>query len=260
MKKLLSVLLTLYGGTIAYGGNVLVLEGAYQNKNVFVANAMSEDGVGFCAYEVRVNGDVTSDEINSSAFEIDLKQFDLKSGEKVTIQIVHKPGCQPKVLNPGDLQPVPQFEIVSIKLDAEGMLNWEATNEGPELPYIIEQYKWNKWVKAGEVNSNGTEGKHGYKFKLTLTSGSNKVRLIQRNANGQLKMSNSVTTESTEAGVEMNYKNNVISFSRPTAFEVYDAYGQIVKRGYDANVDMSSMDKGDYYINYDNTNQKIRKR
>jgi hypothetical protein len=266
-KEMKTFFTLLVSATVCYSasannGSVLVLEGSYQSKNVYVSNAVSEDGVGFCAYEVRVNGDVTSDEINSSAFEIDLTQFRFSVGDKITIQIIHRAGCEPRVLNPGVLQPLPQFEIAAMDLDQEGMLSWTSTNEGTELPYIVEQYRWNKWVKVGEVASNGTQGNHAYKFKLNLTSGTNKVRLVQRNLNGQSKMSGSVTVNGTEAPVEMSYvsKDKKIQFSRPTSYEVYDAYGQIRKRGYDSTVDMSALEDGDYYLNFDNTNQKIRKR
>ncbi len=260
MKCIFALTLLLLSAAHVKADNVLVLEGSYQNKNLFVSNSMSDDGVGFCAFEVRVNGDVTSDEINSSAFEIDLSQFQFNPGEKVVIQIKHKTGCAPKVLNPGGLQPLPEFEITQMDVSPEGMLEWSSQKEASELPYIVEQYKWNKWVKAGEVESKGTAGKYNYKFKVNLTSGSNKLRLVQRNMDGKMKMSSSVTVTSTEASVEMKQEKDIVKFSRPTAYEVYDAYGQIKKRGLDSQIDLSQLEKGDYYINFDNTNQKIRKK
>ena len=35
---------------------VLVVEGKFQNKNIYVQNAYGGSGVGFCALEVKVNG------------------------------------------------------------------------------------------------------------------------------------------------------------------------------------------------------------
>ena len=78
----------------------IVLEGNYQGKNIFVQNPFSEAGVGFCVYQVMVNNKVSTDEINSSAFEIDLGVYNFKVGDKVTIKIMHREGCTPKVLNP----------------------------------------------------------------------------------------------------------------------------------------------------------------
>ena len=46
---------------------VIVLEGNYQGKNLFIQNPFSEAGVGFCIFEVTVNDQIATDEINSSA-------------------------------------------------------------------------------------------------------------------------------------------------------------------------------------------------
>ena len=74
-------------------GNTLVIEGNYYGKNIFVQNAFSQDGVGFCVKEVSVNGSVTTDEINSNNFEIDLGSIQLKIGDAVLIKIKHQKGC-----------------------------------------------------------------------------------------------------------------------------------------------------------------------
>jgi hypothetical protein len=90
----------------------IVLEGNYQGKNLFVQNPYAEAGVGFCVFQVTVNDKVATDEINSSAFEVDLGNFNLKMGDKVVIKIMHKDGCTPKVLNPEVLKPKSTFDIV----------------------------------------------------------------------------------------------------------------------------------------------------
>ena len=57
----------------------LVVKGTYQGENIYVKNPFAPSGVGFCAYEVTVNGTITTDEINSSAFEIDLSIYETDS-------------------------------------------------------------------------------------------------------------------------------------------------------------------------------------
>src|SRR5690606_15482464 len=79
---------------------VIVVEGRYQGKNLFVQNPFSEAGVGFCVFEVTVNDQIATDEINSSAFEVDLGNYGLKLGDAITVKIKHKDGCTPVVLNP----------------------------------------------------------------------------------------------------------------------------------------------------------------
>ena len=119
----------------------LVLEGTYQGKNLYVQNPFSNSGVGFCVYEVRINDQVTTDEVNSSAFEIDFLSFQLAIGTPVTIKIKHKDGCKPRVLNAEVIKPRSTYQIISIASDADGKLNWKTSGEMGTLPFIVEQYR-----------------------------------------------------------------------------------------------------------------------
>ena len=132
----------------------IVLDGHYQGKNLYVQNPFSGSGVGFCVIAVYVNEDVTTDQVNSSAFEIDFSNTDLKTGDPVSVKILHKLDCNPKVLNPEVLRPKSTFENESITIENNQVLKWNTTNEQGELTYIVEQYRWNKWVKVGEVDGS----------------------------------------------------------------------------------------------------------
>src|SRR5688572_15709655 len=140
MKKLIATLVLFSLVNSGFSATLLV-EGKYQNKNVYVQNFFGGSGVGFCAFEVKVNGNITTDEVNSSAFEIDLASLKLKYGERVVIEIMHKDGCQPKVLNMEDLKPKPSFEVLTMNISSNGLLEWKTKNETGALPYIIEQFK-----------------------------------------------------------------------------------------------------------------------
>ena len=48
-----------------------------------------------------------------------------------------------------------------------------------------------------------------------------------------------------------------IIFSAETNYELYNAYGQIIKRGFGNTADLSNLPKGDYYISYDSTTGKF---
>ena len=74
------------------------LEGTFRGKNVFVSNPENDAGTGFCVAAVYVNDEMWPVDVESSAFEIDLRR--LGYGTKVVIQIFHEGGCQPQVLNP----------------------------------------------------------------------------------------------------------------------------------------------------------------
>ncbi|MFT4659802.1 MAG: hypothetical protein ACI8XB_000052 [Patiriisocius sp.] len=240
----------------------LIIDGNYQLRNIFILNVEAPSGVGYCVNEVTVNGDVTTDEINSSAFEIDLSQYGLALGDKVEVQISFKDGCEPKILNPDALKAVPTFEIEDMQIDSDGVLTWVSKNEQGSIPYAIQQYKWNKWVTLGVVDGNGTSNENSYRFKVVPISGKNKVRVVQKSTNGQVRPSKVVSFDSTIKPVEYSYdkKSSLVMFSADTSFEVYDKYGQVIKRGYDSKVDASMLDKGNYYLTYDGATGEFVKR
>ncbi|HTA63456.1 MAG TPA: hypothetical protein VK835_13410 [Bacteroidia bacterium] len=263
MKNLLCICSVFLLGTSAFSNaSVLVVEGKYQQKNLYIQNGFSSNGVGFCAYEVKVNGQVTSDEVNSSAFEIDFAPFKFKAGDKITIEIGHKNGCIPKVLNPEAIKPRPTFDLISIDINKDAVLSWGAKNELGSLPYVIEQFKWNKWVYVGEVNGDGTPQQHLYNFKVTPNSGENKFRVKQVGYGGIPRYSKEVIYSSLmdKPSFKLDPDTKSVSFSNETAFEVYDYYGNVLKKGFGSTVDISSLNKGKYYLCYDNVVTEIEKR
>lgn len=80
--------------------NPIILEGTYQGKNLYIQNPLTEDC--FCTRYVTVNG-VTlldSNDVQKTAFEIDLTSLSLDTGSVVKIEIFHHSDCRPKVLYP----------------------------------------------------------------------------------------------------------------------------------------------------------------
>ncbi len=261
MKNVISALILLVLVSNAKSAT-LVVEGKYQNKNLFVQNFFGGSGVGFCALEVKVNGSITTDEVNSSAFEIDLAALKLKYGEKVTVEIVHKDGCMPKVLNVEDLKPKPSFEILTMNLTSNGLLKWTTKSEAGSLPFVIEQFKWNKWVPVGEVNGLGTPDKNEYSFQVTTHSGENKFRVKQIGLGALSKYSNPVMLNSStqKPKLDISKESSMINFSYETAFEIYDVYGMVVKKGFAKDVKIENLARGKYYLCYDNQVTEFDKR
>jgi hypothetical protein len=251
MKKLVVIFVLFFFVKINFSAT-LVVEGKYQNKNVYVQNFFGGSGVGFCAFEVKVNGNITTDEVNSSAFEIDLGGLKLKYGDKVVIEILHKEGCQPKVLNMEDLKPKPSFEVLTMNITSSGLLKWSTKNEAGALPYIIEQFKWNKWVRVGEVDGIGSPDEHDYSFQVATHSGENKFRVKQVGLGSIPRYSNNVVLNSMVEKPKFETKDGALSFSYETGFEVYDAYGLVVKKGFGKEVRIENLEKGKYYLCYDN--------
>lgn len=259
MKKILFAILSILVSVTAHATGVIVLEGNYQGKNLYVQNPFAGSGVGFCVQEVRVNGNVTTDEIASSAFEIDFRNLQLKVGDKVEVKITHKDDCKPKVLNPEVLKPKSTFEIVSMSVSPDMTFKWTTKGETGKLPYIIEQFRWSKWVKVGEVDGIGTPGENAYSFKVSPHSGKNQFRVKQVDYTGQPKLSKTIdyvssSPEITFSPAKVSKEISFLAGSTPTEtmYEIYDQYGNIVKRGFASTVDAANLPKGAYYLNYDN--------
>jgi hypothetical protein len=243
----------------AQSGAVIILEGNYQGKNLYIQNPFGSNGVGFCVSEVKVNGNITTDETNSSAFEIDLKQHKLNVGDKVEIKIFHKEDCKPKVLNPEVLKPKSTFEVISMNVEKDGTFSWSTKSETGKLTYAIEQYRWNKWVKVGEVDGVGTPVTNNYSFKIVPHSGKNQVRVRQTDYSGQPRLSKAAEFSSdvpdiSFAPIKVKSDINFVASGKPieTMYEIYDQYGNIVKKGYGDKIDVSNLPKGGYFLNYDN--------
>ena len=163
----------------SYAQEIIVMEGNYQLRNIFVNNSIGKDGVGFCVTNVFVNGEVSTDEINQNAFEIDLTLFNLGFGDEVIIEIHHKEDCAPEVINPLALQPQATFKTESISINENAIINWATTNETGVLPFRVQQFKWNKWVTIGEVQGIVNPGNHSYSFQTITFSGSNRFRVMK---------------------------------------------------------------------------------
>jgi len=241
---------------------VYILEGVYQGKDLYVKNPFSNEGVGFCVYEVLVNGNITSDEINSSAFAVDLSQYGFNLGDELTVTIRSKANCAPKVINPEAISPTSSCSFSQIRLDPNGELKWSAAGENGKLPFVIEHFKWNKWVEIGSVLGEGTSSKNDYHVSIKLPAGENKLRIKQKDYSGS-RVSEEVTVQVNKPAVTLNSDkaHDYIEFSGATHYELYNIYGVLVKTGYGDKITVNELENGSYYLNFEKTlGQEIRKR
>jgi hypothetical protein len=245
---------------------LLSLEGIYQDKNLIVNNPPMADGFGFCISKVLVNGEILPAVIQTSHFEIDFQLFHLKKGDEVFVVLEHASGCQPRFLNPSILLPKSTFECTQISAQKDGNLSWTTNNEQAVLDFSIEQFKWGRWVEVGQVKGKGTKGTNTYQFQLTPHSGKNTVRVSQTDSSGKPRASKSTSFNSTTPAVSFSptkvhstltfkAKNQVVK----TKYEIYDAYGNLLKTGFSSSVDCHNIVSGVYFINYDNKSEKFIK-
>ena len=265
MKSILfSFLLIPLIGSSQY--KLLSTEGKYQGKNIYVNNPQQNDGFGYCVIKVTVNGDVLPASIQSSNFEIDFNLFDLEDGDDVFVVIEHFNGCTPRFLNPEALLPKSSFEIVNLSIDNKANVKWTTKNEDGILDFQVEKYKWGNWISVGQVRGKGGNKTNSYTYQLPLHSGINKIRISQIDNTGNPRSSQSIEYASKMNPLTVGpssvrdylyfYSNNV---KTKTRFEVWDAFGNLLKAGYSSQVDCKNIVNGIYYINYDNKTEKFIK-
>jgi hypothetical protein len=242
----------------------LSIEGYYQGKNVIVSNPPLSDGYGYCVYKVTVNGDILPATIQMANFEIDFALFSLEKGDKVFIVLEHAENCLPRFMNPQVLLPKSTFECTSIVCDNNGLLKWSSKGEDGVLDYKIEQFRWDRWVEIGLVKGVGTKEIHDYTFQITPHSGKNVVRVSQTDNSGHTRSSKQISFTSNLPKVKKTPSrvSDFIYFKAngknvKTKFEIYDAYGNLLKTGFSDSIDCKNLVNGIYFINYDNTSEKF---
>jgi hypothetical protein len=263
MKKLFSLSLVFLIAFHSVFSAEKVLTGIYQGENLFVMNPFAKSGVGFCIFEVTVNGQLSTDEINSSAFEIDLSVYQLQIGDKVTIVIKYKDGCDIKVLNEEVIKPKSTFKVVEILYDRKSStLKWTSTGEKGPLDFDVEQYRWKKWVNVGKVTGKGTNGPNSYSVKVEPHTGMNKFRVKQVDYSKKPRYSQEATFRSLDPEITLGPERpkNELIFSAETDYEIYDYYGRQMLKGRGNRVDISKLKKGDYFVNWDNSMGQFSKK
>lgn len=267
MKKILfSLLLTVFSAATVFGAE-LTIEGYFQGENIYVLNPFSNDGEGYCVTEITVNGQISEDQLNSSSFEIDLMDYDLKKGDPVNVVITHTDGCKPQILNIDALKPQSTFTITSINININGVLNWSTIEEQGKLPYTIEQYRWDKWVPVAQVMGQGLSSRNDYSFDLNEASvykphsGVNRYRLKQVDYRGKSRYSLETSYNPNIEPVEVTSGGSTsgeVTFSKATSFEVISKAGRTMRTGFAEKVDIGDFEDGKYYINFDVSTEKVK--
>ena len=257
--KFLSVTALLLLAIFQVQAGIITLSGVYQGKNLYVQNPFTGNMKDFCTNEVYVNDKLVMSHIQSSAYEIDLAF--LKQNEAVTIKITHKDDCTPKILNPQVIRPSSTFTFSSFTVD-KNIITFVSKGERPKGKIFVEHFVNNSWVITKELAGKGSSIMNNYSVEPRHHSGLNKYRIKYLESDGQVFYSPVVEFVSDLAKVEFYPQRvtDVLTLSRDADFELLDAYGNVVRKGYAKSVDMNGLQTGVYYLNVDNTTNKIFKK
>ena len=230
-----------------------LLEGTYNGQNLYVKNpSLTSDH--YCVKGVTVNNKPSKTEIYSNAFEIDFSLLGLNPGDAVKIIITHEAGCEPVIINPEVIKSSSSVKFVSVEINKKNQLIWKIKGEPGTGPFEIEQYRWRRWMKSGEVNPSETDKPGEYLFEVTPTSGTNIFRLKMTDSKGLEVYSKEVKLRSSKREVKiLEYKvKDKIDFSDYTVYEILDKNGNYITDGEGRSADVKALKKGEYWINYDN--------
>jgi len=245
---------------------IIILEFKYSGKNIYVQNPFAGNGVGSCTEKVLVNGKETNDSIIAPAFEINLGIYGFKKGDSVNVKIYHKDDCKPKILNTGGTPKNP-FQIVSAKIVSDSFFIKACQDtEQLENKFILEQFRWNKWVKWDSLTFSGKNDTVEFVFNIKkyIHTGKNQFRIKWVDYTGQPRYSKGVYLETKEEkdffvdkGHHGYYDTNPIPFKRETYYELYDKFGKLVLKGYGKSFYINQFPVDVYYLNYDNKTTEI---
>lgn len=254
----------------------LVYKGLYQGRNLYFqnpshpSNPNGRNPVGAQMYWI--NGDQLCNFQKksrtckwSSVFEVVFDNTLLKIGDSVTVHVAHYPQSTPRCINPEVLLSMSTYKVMDIKLSREGVLKWTTKGEVGKLPFDIMQFRWNKWIKIGEVPGAGIPTENSYTFDVSkdLHSGSNRFRVSQSGYTRKPRFSKPVDIDPGIAEVSLDplaRKFRTLRLSGQTRYEVLDSRDNIVIKGYGDNVDLGKLKKGEYYLHYDNKQEQFLKK
>ncbi len=235
----------------------LKMEGVYYGKNLYFKNTAGTPDK-FCAVSATVNGKSVGKIFSAAAFEIDFSAVGLNIGDKVSVSITYN-DCKPEAVNAEVLRPSPTATYIYLKAD-KSSVNWMTVGENGPLAYKVQVSKWDRWVTVGELMGNGLPDTNTYKYEVKLNPGYNIFRLYQSDGKGIENWSDDFKVRSTSAEVTYTVnKSASITFSEATQYEIYDSAGNLLLEGESNEVDISSLEKGEYHMGYSNKAESFKK-
>jgi len=233
--------------------------GAYQGRNLYVQNPLSSDRINFCTQNVYVNDELIISNPKTSAYEIDLEQYEV--GDPLVIRIQHRSGCTPKIINPQVIRVKSRFRFLSVNAD-ENEISWMTTGEYQEGVFSLELYEHHDWKVEETVYGKGNFEVNQYSVAPYYHAGENKLRIKYETENGKVFYSRVFDFFSNKEPVSF-YPVRVtdkLFLSRKADYEVVDQAGNTVAQGNAREINCSNLQSGLYYLNIDNRTEKFFKK
>lgn len=261
MKLKLPIYLLCFVLLLSFGGfaQEIKLTGVYQGKNIYVQNPLKADQSGYCTQAVFVNGTKVLGSPRASSYEINLSKYAINT--PIEIRIVHSSGCKPKVINKSVIDVKTNFKFISFTVDDKN-LNFTVEGESNNSVYYVEQYVNNNWTNLKVLTAQARQNTNSYSVPVSHSTGKNTYRIKHQEKSGQIIYSQTISYSSVQGMVKFYPRNvsNKIYFTANVSYEIANSQKQILKKGKGKEVDLSALQRGVYYVSFDNRTEKFLKK
>jgi hypothetical protein len=226
--------------------NELVVAGIYYGQNLLVQNPSMGNKV-YCTDGVLVNNRKMMPYIASSAYEINLSF--LKINDSVTVTILHKDGCTPKIINPQVLRPSSTFHFVRARVSVQE-INWTSIGESVTDQYSVQHLANGNWVTLVSIRAIG---KGVYSVPLRHDNGLNRYRIRYAEYDGRIFYSKEIDFDmKTEENAPLSfYPKNVtdrIYLSSEATYRILSLSGQVLREGKSRVIPCADLKTGVYVL------------
>lgn len=262
MRQLRIILATLFISLFSVvNAGVITIEGYYQGKNLFVQNPFNDNE--FCVVSVFVNNSKVISYPKVSAFEVDLSSLAINT--PITIKILHRNNCKPKVLNKQVVMSKSRFAFTSMNVDKDAV-NWSSKGEKLGGVFFLQRLSINNsWDTVEEIECKGNLSASYYSWDAQHVAGVNQYRIKFVEEDGLIFYTKTVEIKNIREPITFYPRrvSDIITFvsKSPVVYAIYDKNGKKVKYGKGVTVNCESLPVDDHYtIVYDNQKKTFYKK
>ena len=153
--------------------------------------------------------------------------------------------------------PVPYHDMHA-EIDTSGVLHWESEEVEDSTEFIVQQFKWNRWVNVDTVK--GTEGdQYHFTSRVYLFHGKNRIRILHHatDTNTYADTVSMDVPNIPEVSYACSVNMDKVKFSAETPYEIIDAQDHTVRSVFGKSVSVKDLDEGMYFLNVENKTEEI---
>ena len=136
---------------------VVMMDGVVHANHIRLSGMWDRPHFKTNVFEISLNGKDVNYEETTDTLCIDLKARGFKANDSVHL-LIHG-HC--KVVNWQSFTEHNKYELLNTRISSDTFC-FDTQGESAKFTYLIEQYKWNKWITIAEVKSTGTKNKNHY--------------------------------------------------------------------------------------------------